>query len=152
MDYENLDVGFVEYGKYGERFLCKPQKDGKFLITCSELDIIDKVFTKEEYDDIYKRYIEIGEPNIDRNDSARLMSRAVNMGNQLSRYHYLFDSRAGKDNTGSLHLAILIAQILRDAKVLELDDEKYVDWFLTHGAIESQEYIDLMLYLRERVK
>lgn len=101
---------------------------------------------------MHKRYVEIGDLNIDREDTTRLMGRAANVGKELSRYYHLFNQRTNDDNTSALHLAILIAQILRDANVLELDDEKYVDWFLTHGALESKEYIELMLYLRKRVK
>lgn len=68
------------------------------------------------------------------------------MGEQLSRYYHLFEQHTGKENISALHLAILISQILRDVNVLDLNDEQYVDWFLTHCATESKEYIDLMLF------
>ena len=108
--------------------------------------------TKKEFDEIDKRYIEIGEPNIDKTDRVRISCRAKNMGEQLSRYYHLFEKYPSEANTEKLHLAIMIAQILRDVNALELNDEEYVDWFIKHCSSESEEYIETILFLRKIIK
>ena len=145
------------YGRYGEEFIITKIEEDKYLVSCYELDIDyddinNNYLTKKQFELIHKRYIEDGEPNIDKSDRDRIISRASNMGQQLSRYYHQFEKYTSKNNTESLHLAILIAQLLRDVNVLELSDKQYIDWFLTHGSNETKEYIDLMQFLKEKIK
>ena len=146
-----------ELGRYGEHFIITRIEEGKYLVSCYELgidydDSRNNYLTKEEYEELHKRYIEIGDPNIDKTDKPKLMGRACNMGNQLSRYYHLFIQRTHDDDYSLIHLVLLMEDIIKRAEVLELDDEKYVDWFLSHGSVESDEYISLMLSFKNMIK
>ena len=98
---------YHEYGRYGEHFIITNIEEDKYLVSCYELNIdyddsINNFLTKSQFDELHKRYVEIGDP-IDREDTTRLMDRAANMGKELSRYYHLFNQRTNDDNTSTLY-------------------------------------------------
>ena len=135
-----LRIGFR--GKYGESFAVTEIEEGKYTVTCREIGMDPAVCTQTELDELFRAYALEGRPDFDPIGNDTLMARAVNMGNRLRE---LYGQLNGISPFERLFASTGISDVLRNAEVLSLNDTQYVDWFLSHGATESDEYIRFML-------
>lgn len=136
------DLHIIFDGRYGESFRFTRIEGDKYVGTCLETGMVDVSITHDGIDEVYDAYVNVGRPDFDITDRAQLMNRAITMGQKLRTCYNHINSTNPFER---LLYSAKVQRILQDVEVLQLNDEEYVDWFLTHGSVEGQEYIRFML-------
>ena len=146
---DNMDYQINFYGRFGEHFVYIHKEDDTYVVSCEEIGMKDAVLTKQEHDELFRRYSYEGVLEFDKKDKTAIKQRAINMGRQLSREFWLF-----KHNNGTYEKmisAIRTYQLLLDSDVLELNETEFVDWFLCGYGKQTEEYISFMLDIKKRL-